>query len=239
MSNTDRKNVDLGFFTRLGLKQQQIARQLLEIIYNYGREFAPELFDNGKRLVPIGLTNFDILFKKWMQFSSIMMRREAQFGSEIVISTGFVASGGFNTLSFWVEEGYFESQSRAENFLQMSIAIYDLLCPVYGSIHQTRDAIEMATVQDPRYGPTVVPVDLRKGLPDVFWANFFGPEYVELIGKHKLLATPCHELRQLSDGGMLILTTPSPLAPSLEINRVKQKVVRDYLGEDLFYHWGE
>lgn len=236
MVTTERSIISLGFFTRLALKGQEFAQQLLGVIYDQGQEFAPELFDDGKRLVPINLTNFDPLIKKWTYFNNITMRRESKFVSEIAISMGFMASGGFNTLSIWVEEEYFESQSRTENFLQMSVTIYDLLCPVYGSIHQTQDAIKMATVQDPRYGQTVIPVDLRKGLPNVFWANFFGPEYVELIGKHKLLSTPCHEIRQLSDGGVLILTTLSPLAPSLEI-RTKQKAVRDYWGEDLFYHW--
>jgi hypothetical protein len=148
----------------------------------------------------------------------------------------FLASG-FNTATLWVEEEYFKSQARTEDFLQLSITIYGLLHPAYGRIHLSRDAIEMATVQDPRYGRTIVPVDLKKGLPGIYWANFFGPEYVELIKRRKLLCAPCEDIRELSDGGVLVLTASSPLDPSSEVNRRRQQAVQDFLGEDIFYHW--
>lgn len=229
--------IDLGFFTRLNMRREQLARQLLSLIYSQGRELAPEVFERRGRQIRIGPSDFEILIKEWERSYNVLLLREAGFESKIAISMGFAASGGFNTLSIWVEEEYFETSVRTEDFLQMSIAIYAVLCPAYGNIHQTRDALQMATVQDPKYGETILPTDLRKGLPGIYWANFFGLEYVEKIGRQRLLSAPCEDIRELPDGGVLILTTPSPLNPSLEVNRAKQKALRDYLGEELFAHW--
>ncbi len=238
MKPEEKELIGLSFLTRLNLRQEHLARQMLDLIYRQGSEFVPEKLGHGRGWVPMSAISFQTLMEKWLHSYGVVMRRETQFESEIDVTTAFSASGGFNTISIGVAEEYFETQAYTEKFLQLSIALYDLLHPVYGSIHQIRDSIEMATVQDPRYGTTVVPVDLRKGLPGVYWANFFGLGYVEQIGKQRLLAAPCYSISELSDGGILILTAPSPLAPSLQVNRAKQKALRDYLGEELFSHWG-
>lgn len=236
MKTIEKATIGLSLFTRLNIRQQGAATQLLEIIYRQGREIAPEVFDNGERWIPVDPTDYGVLVKQWEHFTNVLMRRESRYESELAISMDFAASGRFNTMSLWVEEEYFESPSRTTSFLQMSIAIYDLLHPTYGCIHQTQDAIEMATVQDPKYGKTVMPVDLRKGLPGVYWANFFGPEYVKAIGKHKLLSAPNVDVKELLDGGVMILLGHSPLDPSLKLNRENQRAIKDHLGNDFFYN---
>ena len=235
----DKRQVDLGFFTRLDLGQQQVARRLLKLICDPQWDFAPTQLDDGKRWIPIDLTgDLEGLVKRWKHWSSVLMRREMQPESQAAISTRFAASG-FNTVSLWVEETYLQSQLHTEDLLRMSIELYVLISPSYGSIHRTQDALEMATVHDPKYGKTIVPTDLKRGLPGVFWANFFGPEYVELVGRQRLLSAPCKVARELPDGGVLILLASSPLALPIETIRARQRAFMTYLGEDLFYHWGQ
>jgi hypothetical protein len=233
---TEQKDVSLCFFTRLDLRQRWIAHGLLELVYRHGQAFAPELFDNGRKLLPADATNLDALAQLWSQADTVTMHRETRFASQVSATTLSIDSHP-NTVSIWVEEAFFRLQSRTEEFLHLSIAIYDLVHPMYGNIHQTRDALEMATVYDPRYGKTVVPVKLGKGLPGIFWANFFGPPYVELIGERKLLSAPGEHVRKLSDGGVLVIATRSPLNPSTRANRSKRTAVRSHLGEDYFYRW--
>jgi len=234
---TEKSDVSLSFFTHLNLRQRRIARQLLEEIYRHGQEFAPELFDAEGQMIPVDPDNLERLIEQWVCYDNTVMRRETRYESEIAVTMPRSASR-FNFIKLWVEEAYFKSQANTEDFLQLSVAIYDLLCPAYGRIHQSHDMIEMATVQDPRYGRTIVPVDIRKGLPGIYWANFFGPEYVDLIGGERLFSAPGEYVQVLSDGGALVLTTSSPLDPSLEANRARQKSVRDHFGEGFFYHWG-
>jgi hypothetical protein len=232
------RNIDLGFFTYLDLRTEQLARSLLRLIYDQGKEFAPQVFEKRGRMFAAGTSDLDALAESWSKSDSFVMRREDRYESELAVTTLSLASR-FNLFKLWVEEEYFESESRVDCFLSLSVAIYGLLRPAYGKIHQTRDAIESATVQDPRYGNTVVPIDLRKGLPGIYWANFFGPEYVELFGRRKLLAAACERVVDLPDGGLLLVTVPSPLDPWQAGSRTRQRVIRKYLGEDFFHHWGQ
>jgi hypothetical protein len=43
----------------------------------------------------------------------------------------------------------------------------------------------------------------------IFWANFFGPEYVERYGRDFLLNAPGWKVEQLDDGGILYVATES------------------------------
>ncbi len=133
--------------------------------------------------------------------------------SEIAINLGFTGSKNYQTFLMWINEKYFTQETSIKNFLKFSISLYEVLTPDYGSIHQTNDAINLATVQHVKFGKTVLPIDLKKGLPNIYWANFFSPVFVDLIGKQKLLDAPVYERMDLPNGGLLLITSPSPLNP--------------------------
>lgn len=85
----------------------------------------------------------------------------------------------------------------ATSFLQFAQLIYPHLEPAYGWIdevgtrlHRTRD------------------VPSRK-LEYIFWANFFGPPYVERYGRDFLLGAPGWRVEELRDGGILYVLSPS------------------------------
>jgi hypothetical protein len=47
---------------------------------------------------------------------------------------------------------------------------------------------------------------LREGLPDLPWATLFGPPYVELFGRERLLTTPAAYVQELAGGVYVQLT---------------------------------
>ena len=51
--------------------------------------------------------------------------------------------------------------------------------------------------------------DLRGGLPDLAWATFFGPSYVELFDREHLLRTPVARAEDF-EGGVYLQLTPDP-----------------------------
>lgn len=77
---------------------------------------------------------------------------------------------------------------------------------------------------------------LKKGIPDLFWLTAFGPPYVELFGRDRLISSPVHRIRDLNYGGIGL-----ELVPHLEddpsdwehFRRVKLKV-KEYLNSDAF-----
>jgi hypothetical protein len=56
-------------------------------------------------------------------------------------------------------------------------------------------------------GPTIAAVglDFARYLPGVFAANFFGPPYVELIGRERLMAAPASQVASVDDGVLVAL----------------------------------
>ncbi len=52
-------------------------------------------------------------------------------------------------------------------------------------------------------GPEITAINVKRGcIAELNWLNVFGPPYVALFGRERLLATPAHEVRQLPYGGI-------------------------------------
>jgi hypothetical protein len=76
---------------------------------------------------------------------------------------------------------------------------------------------------------------LREGLPDLPWATLFGPPYVELFGRERLLNTPAAHVEQLA-GGVYMQLTPkiTDVAVSREMYLATQKAAREHLDSGAF-----
>ena len=46
--------------------------------------------------------------------------------------------------------------------------------------------------------------DLKRRIPDIYWATIFGQPYLELFGKERLLSTPAYRVEMLSQGMVLL-----------------------------------
>lgn len=81
---------------------------------------------------------------------------------------------------------------------------------------------------------------LRHWLPDIFWGTVFGPPYVALFGKDRLLSAPvavAEEIGedmvyiQLTDGVADVANDPAGMA-------LRRKAFKDYIGVDAFFELG-
>jgi hypothetical protein len=76
---------------------------------------------------------------------------------------------------------------------------------------------------------------LLEGLPDVPWAMLFGPPYVELFGRERLLSTPAAHLEELAGGVYLQLTTRvTDVTLRRESYLAAQKAARQHLDSGAF-----
>lgn len=76
------------------------------------------------------------------------------------------------------------------------------------------------------------PTNLLEGLPGLGWITFFGPEYVELIGRSKLSTAPCYKAVELQDGGFSLQLFESPL--NIAMTSPERKTIE----EDTIKHLG-
>lgn len=81
-----------------------------------------------------------------------------------------------------------------KSFLYLAKDTYEIVQPVFAFISA--------------FAPEVAPDDTDVAslrLPELLWANFFSPAFVEKIGRTKLTAVPLGYTEELSDGGVLYL----------------------------------
>jgi hypothetical protein len=163
-----------------------------------------------------------------------LLRKSTKGEPDIAITYGVRGKNGFNTIFIWVDENYFQNQHQTESFINFSINLYNLTSPFYGRIHQTHDAIKQSTVVHPKYGSTIVPTNLAKGLPGVYWSNFLGPEIVNDLGSEKVSRINCYQCNHMIDGGVLLRSSESPLSPSTPKNLDTRVKLRGQIGEEFF-----
>lgn len=224
-------SISVVFYFRQNLTWELFEKSFLEKIFTFDKRFAPEFVSYKDRWQALNPDIIDRLNKEWTQTFNLSFERRSPFRSAFVFSKGRVANG-FNVFSFWLSQEYFIDTNDTNRFLDFCIAIYEVLSPSYGYIHPTQDIIAMRTYEDPKYGKTIRPVNLKLGLPDIYWGNFFGKSYVSQIGKSHLYQTDCFKITEMSDGGVLFLTTQSPLIPDHDI----QLHIMKEIGYEYFSH---
>jgi hypothetical protein len=82
----------------------------------------------------------------------------------------------------------------------------------YGLIHAWHDDEPGTGPTGLRHGPNgpwmlFTPRDLTERLPNLYWAQIFGPPWVRLFGAETIAATPGHRVEEVSDGHWLVQLT--------------------------------
>jgi hypothetical protein len=101
--------------------------------------------------------------------------------------------------------------SLADGQLALGQMLYPKLRPTYGSIDESGGN---------RVGKYLERTELRY----IFWANFFGPKFVEGLGRKFLLDAPGWKKQELDDGGILYVVEEK----FLDFWRKKSKAPVDY-----------
>lgn len=83
-------------------------------------------------------------------------------------------------------------------------------------------------------GARAVGVDIGASLPGLYWSNFFGKLYVDLIGLNRLLSAPAYEVRKLGNGVILMLSA-SPWHWTTREYAEAERQVLQHLGEHYFF----
>ena len=137
----------------------------------------------------------------------------------------------FYILSITLERDYLKDPRNVSELLQTAKNLYEIIHPAYGSIMDFEEVMPMNASLG-----NASPTEIRRALPGVYWANFLGPEYVELFGADRVFSTSCYRLERLKDGGVLLVLSPSPLDYHAEPEKFKQLAseVKIHLGEDAF-----
>jgi hypothetical protein len=112
----------------------------------------------------------------------------------------------------------------------------DRLSPAWGSAGHAREYWAKVMSDSPRV--EAVGRDFGRFLPGVFWLNFFGRRYRELIGDDRLRSAPAERVAVIDDG-VLIVVAGDPAAWDTPEYAVSEQRVRAHVGTELFFSKAE
>lgn len=114
----------------------------------------------------------------------------------------------------------------------------------YGYLHVVTPADQVDSHPDSAY---ISPVDgpwmtasakmFRTGLPNLWWANVFGPAVVEVLGSERIATAPAQAVEEVAEGTWLVQLTNSPLDAVTDPDRFAavRSAVKAHLGFDAFW----
>jgi hypothetical protein len=118
-------------------------------------------------------------------------------------------------------------------------SLYDVLRPAHGYAAMNQDYEAKNRLVYRKDDKTTVQEwvgrDLERCLRGVYWANWFGPDYVNFFGQERIQSAPCHRTIRLPDGGFLLVTTPRPFDSERPEGKRAERLLLDHLGADAFF----
>lgn len=162
-----------------------------------------------RRLLTLAHQARDCYFLAWNAEWRLEIRQHIAWDSPKGEKEAWIRTTTDNTPYFWRIE--YNPASYSRFFLDIGKSLYEVLQPTFGWV-------------DFDYGLFTTHEDIEAlELPTLYWANFFGPAYVNKIGRDKILSAPAWAIEELADGGLLYVLASCPgLADDhVSVERVK------------------
>ena len=118
-----------------------------------------------------------------------------------------------------------------------SARILEALCNTLSPIYAHAEMIEeydRKNISQEGGSTIAIGTDISKSLPGLYWLNFFGKPYRDLIGRERLLSAPAHAVREVDDGVLLALSE-DPRDWTLGEYRAAEQQVVNHLGSQYFF----
>ncbi|NOU74245.1 hypothetical protein GC098_23085 [Paenibacillus sp. LMG 31458] len=213
--------------------------KILTIINNAGSDFIPQYFGKYEPVkMKYDINNLDGVIELFLNESENKERRNAsppheegrlllekKRGHKVSSTISWKKNNyaDFNYLSFSMGVDWMQDSSNFNRFFELSKQLITTLDLVQGNIQNQ----SIPYKSDPR--------DLKLIHPRLHWMNFFGPPYIELFGKEKLLSCPCFKMIEISDQVIALQLTEDLFEP---IPEELKTAVKLHLGVDAFLEEG-
>lgn len=109
--------------------------------------------------------------------------------------------------------------------------------PWYGHA-EARDEFDARNLIRDADGVRAVGMDLRYGLPGIYWLNYFGEPFVRMIGLTRLETAPAFTVTQLGSGVEIELSADPGEWAEADYRERRERVV-SHLGRSLFALWND
>jgi hypothetical protein len=239
-------SVEAEFYTKTSLRDPALTLGLLRYILHHGPTYMPNRWwakhATGRRYRRFTLANLERLTLDLQDYDSYTIDFDQQaFGAHrLILDLGFRPElmrmhEPLGRVLLSLPQEYFRGPDaclHVNEWLQVLQGIHDRISPYYGYSHETRDHGAITTITTTTGGMTETRDRTQAYAPALFWANFFGPQLADAIGREQLEAAPCWRRQPLADGGLLLVFSPNPL--EVEASReVRQRLYEEWKLEEL------
>jgi len=232
--------IHLELRTNLFLGTREMGDRILSFLAQTGDIFIPEFFDGGKLTngskVKFDPKNLTLPLNVWVDDPhslGILAQRHNPVEVSIVISAS--DSLMFDHIGMSVDSAWFTSPEQLRRFVSVAKGLYGIIHANNGYIQNWQSERLVGELTD-EYGNLIgyMPPKERWLLKGLFWINFFGPEYVTMFGRDRLLSAPWTKIEELPDGGFLTLISESPFDASKPEYQKRKKALYKYFGDEVF-----
>src|SRR6266568_547755 len=245
--------ISIQLRTNLFLGSREMGERLLHYLVQREGVFTPEVFDGGAvtahKKVKFDPDDLGLPLKAWTHDRySLGILAERRHPIKVQVSVSSTEFTMFDHVGLTVcldrngsldpkRVNWFVENVSAKGMLQVGKGLYDLVQPNWGYIkndfyeHLIGDVLDEhgnVIESNPPKGPA------RSALRGLFWANLFGPEYVDMFGREKLSSAPVHRVEPLPDGGLALYLSESPFDASKPEYQTQKNQLFNYLSEDAF-----
>jgi hypothetical protein len=126
---------------------------------------------------------------------------------------------------------YFEKQSWVEEYLKLHNDLYLWGEMDHGSISLWNEFLDKNVYPGGGAGGPNISVSL----PGIYWINYFGPNYVDRLGKRKFESLNCYKKYRLNDGGFFIQSRESIFDYTGKGNSIEDNRIINHLGREEFF----
>ncbi len=103
----------------------------------------------------------------------------------------------------------------------------------YGNTHLSEEFDAKNMIRD-ETGVEAIGVDITDAIPGLYWLNYFGAPYVDMIGRQRLLTAPAYEVKAVGDGVLVALDASADAWQSADYQQREQAVIA-HLGKQYFF----
>lgn len=103
----------------------------------------------------------------------------------------------------------------------------------YGNAHLEEEFAAKNMIDD-ETGARAIGRRLGKSLPGLYWLNYFGRPYLDLMGRERLLSAPACEVKPVGDGVLVALDASPDAWQSADYRHREQETIA-HLGKQFFF----
>jgi len=138
-----------------------------------------------------------------------------------------------NEIALQIRRSKIESKDSIAWAEEIFEAICAAISPLHGVVH-TWDEYDSKNMSHEGGGLEAVGVDASKHLSGIYWLNFFGKPYLDLIGSEVLLTAPAVKACKLDEGVMIKLDDDPRHWTSAKYKETEKRVLQ-HIGEKYFF----